>query len=374
MRSRLYEFSGDASTLQRHFQRFLVPPFQRFQFVLLFVLTTGAGWVLVELVLRFPSTVVLPPLGQDGLLAAFVNGLVVGLIIGASQWLVLRPYIPDWLWIVATTTGYVISTTTLQAWVSILAQILNPFLSGAGVHLPAPALFAISQASEILLATVCTIWLGLAQWLLLRQYSRPSWSWVFVPSLAILLSSTMLSLLNLPGFAQIHTWLNLAVLTIGILGITQAIAFCTLYQRRDGSASESASALHTAPEISNYGQVQKLRKRLHQRLQQHWQSEISSDRPLTYQVGITGGGAIAACEPETQLAAEFVQQTPLYAVEESASDLSNFPAQSLARFQVTFRPSGSLEICSWRGIPLWWIGVSMVVLLLGVSLGAVYLR
>ncbi|MBD2021170.1 hypothetical protein H6F43_13385, partial [Leptolyngbya sp. FACHB-36] len=112
-------------------QRFLIPPFQRLRFTVLFMVATGLGWFLVGFVLQSlqqpPFTIVWQP---QGLLGTFVNGLVAGLIVGATQWIVLRRYVPDWLWMLVTCAGYVMVMTTLQSWSGLIeVSTIAPALS-----------------------------------------------------------------------------------------------------------------------------------------------------------------------------------------------------------------------------------------------------
>lgn len=363
--------TGSSSTMAPiqplRFHEFLIPPFDRLKFTLLFVLATGFGWLLVEGILSSLKTPVIAAFWQpQGMLGTLVMGLVSGLIVGATQWLVLRRYVPDWLWILANAAGYVLFMITLQGW--------RDLVFAGVVNLPLQNLSWLGGILGVLLATLCAFWLGFAQWLVLREYARHSWKWIVVPPLAVLLAFALFTgslLLSQMGFLLP---LDARVLGAGALGTTQAIALCTLGKKAAGTSHSPPSLLETAPEMLDYGQVQALAEQLERRLNQAWNQEISSDRPLVYQVGVDATGTIAAYEPLNQSALDHAQQTPL-------PDLLRPPAEPgdietplpLAKFQIRFLPSGSLEIISWRGIPLLWIGFGMIVAVVLVGAIASYL-
>jgi hypothetical protein len=160
------------------------------------VLATGFGWLLVEGILSSLKTPVIAAFWQpQGMLGTLVMGLVSGLIVGATQWLVLRRYVPDWLWILANAAGYVLFMITLQGW--------RDLVFAGVVNLPLQNLSWLGGILGVLLATLCAFWLGFAQWLVLREYARHSWKWIVVPPLAVLLAFALFTgslLLSQMGF------------------------------------------------------------------------------------------------------------------------------------------------------------------------------
>lgn len=354
-------------------QQLLIPPFERSRFTLLFVLATGLGWFLISLVLHLAQNPL--RLEHQGLLGTFVIGLVSGLMVSACQWLVLRRYLPDWLWILASTTGYVLLTLTLESWWGWFGQVLGqPAVMEWTNKLPAVAVPIASALLRSLLAVVSALWLGLTQWLCLRYYTRFNRWWIVIPSVAVLLS-TVLATLNiwLPT-SPLNLALDPNVLGAGILGITQAIGFCALYkQARPERLEIPASPVAQAPEMLNYSQVKTLKKRLNQQLNQAWTSEHLNEEVLTYRVGVTESGAIVGYTPINLPAIEQVNQTPLPSLTVPEAYAMNGKQPAVARFEVSFLPSGRLRIHSWRSSPLVWVAAEMLAMVVVGSAIAAYL-
>jgi hypothetical protein len=350
------------SVIQSPTQQLLIPPFERSRFTVHFVVATGLGWFLISLVLHSVQA----PLGlnQQGLLGAFVTGLVSGLMVSTCQWLVLRRHLPDWLWILASTTGYVLLTLMLESWWGWFGQLLNyPLVADWVSDVPATTMAIASAMIRTLIAAVSALWLGLTQWLFLRQYTRSNRWWIGLPSLAVLLSATLASLNLLLPTAALNLALDANVLGAGILGITQAIGFCALYkQARPERLEIPASPVALAPELLNYNQVKSLKKRLNQQLNQSWTTEHLNEEVLTYRVGVTENGAIVGYTPINLPAIEQVHQTPLPSLTVPEAYAVNGKRPPVARFEVSFLPSGRLQIRSWRGSPLVWVAAEMLIL------------
>jgi hypothetical protein len=363
MRSSSSSLASATPTSAIRSQHFLVPPFQRLRFIVLFCLASWLGALLVYLLLRQWRGLALPLfLREETLVGMLVYGVVAGTVLGAMQWLVLRRYVPDWSWILATATGYTIWLTTLQGW----RRLLDQMLTNSSFYSQSSNLITVFDLTgSTLLAAVCAIWLGLIQWLVLRHYARSSWVWVFVPSLALVITGLLASLNLLFVFARIPLHLNVAMLNAGLFSVIQALALCSLRKRNYADAISVNRLLANAPEILNYQQVQQLSRRLRLQLSQAWLNELSSDRILKYLVGVDERGAIVAYEPMNQIALDYSHQTPLPALAMPPEDSAELPP--LAHYQVTFLPPAKLKIVSWRGIPLLWVGIGLVAILLVAS-------
>jgi hypothetical protein len=357
-------------------QQFLIFPPERLRFTLLFILATGFGWAFTTILFHSVHDPILQTyLAEQGLIASFVTGFVSGLIVSAAQWLILRRYLPDCLWILASAVGYVLLTTTLEAgwnWIAILLRLdsVVSWLNG----LSPLALPILSSSLRTVVTAICAIWLGGAQWLLIRHYSRSSAWWIGTPSIAVLLSAGIMGLSALLPGIHIILPLEPSVLGAGVLGTTQAIAACMLW-RKSGNVmlGNHRNPLVAAPEILRYGQVQTLARELYRQLNHTWIQESAQTEPLTYLVGVTDGGAIAAYQPINPVASNQVAQTPLpsMVIPELIRQV-NGKAQPLARFNVSFLPSGGLKIAPWRGIPLLWLTCGLFTSIIVLSAIAAY--
>ncbi len=375
MRSPIVQSVPSLATVPSAAWQFLIPPWERIKFTAAFVLATGVGWFLTWLMLHSAYSPLRPLNLNQGLLGAFVVGLVSGTVVSASQWLVLRRYLPDWLWILAGATGYGLLMLTLEAWSGVLGQAMTtPRIASFFSQFSPTTVSVMSGAMQAGIAAMSALWLGITQWLLLRQYARFSSWWIGVPAIAVVLSSGFAALNAGLPLLQVHLPLETSVLGAGVLGITQAIALGALRKKRsDFSISDRTSALAIAPEIEDYQQVQRLGKQLHQRLNQAWISEHLNEDTLTYLVGVTESGAIAAYKSLNTPAIEQLDQIPL--PELFKADRSNYktsdykPGKSdpLARFEVSFLPSGSLKVNSRSGLPLLSIALGMLAIMLAIS-------
>ncbi len=356
---------------QSHSQH-LIPPFERIQFTGLFVLATGVGWFLIWLILRsVQDPIWVNYLEGRGLLSALVTGFVSGMVVSATQWFVLRRYLPDWLWILAGATGYVLLTITLEAWWGWIGQaMILPEVTALAERVPPQTMMMLTGLIRTVLAAICSLWLGVAQWLLLRQYTRSSRWWIGVPSIAVIVSALFTAFSAGLVLLNVNFPLDANVLGAGILGITQAISFCAL-QCRTGSNLLTAP-FTTASEV-DYNQAQRLGKRLYHHLSDAWTSEPLNQAALNYRVAVTETGAIAAYHPTNQAAIDQVQQTPLpKLVIPEVLTPENGIAPVLAHFDVTFLPSGKLQVLPWCGVPLLWITVGMLAVILAASAIAAY--
>lgn len=349
-------------------QDFLVSPLDRPRFTLLFVLATELSSFLVKFILQTLQNPALPASWQEGGLAsALVSGLVSGLMIGTTQWLVLRRYVPDWLWILATTAGYVILMPILQAWQHLmLNQVFPTFSTSAFVNLlPEPVMMILPGLLGVVLATVSTLWLGLAQWLILRQYTRSGWQWIYVPSIAVFVSGCVVLIrLMIPALTRVP--LAMDILTPGILGTIQAIAFCSLAKLPRRMASAGQSPQLVKPTLHSSRKLHQLQKHLIAQLNQTWKGEQLADRPLAYRVSLDNSSTVVDYAPQQSLAADYAEQTPLpdlVALEiDRPADLS-----ALAQFQVTFLPSGQLKVQACQGIARWKLAIAFLMAVVAVS-------
>lgn len=118
------------------------------------------------------------------------------------------------------------------------------------------------------------------------------------------------------------------------------------------SSSPSASpdlaqletTLNAAPAITDPQQLDALRQKLYDQVNNQWKTTPTFTENLVYRVGVGKDGAIVGYKPESQTALEQVKQTPLL-------DLLYLPAAGstpsqdpIGQFKVVFTPGGKLEV------------------------------
>lgn len=341
----------------------LIAPFERFTFALLFVTATGVGSFLVRWVLHLSlqSPLISESVQAGGTIGAFVSGIGAGVFVGGLQWLVLRRYLPDWLWILASTAGYGIVMPLLFTWQQFPPEQFLPTAAIAQIdHLSPPIALMLQALLSLVVAAACTVWLGLAQWFVVRQFTRSSQVWIVVPSIGVFLSGFALVVRMLTPWNQLP--LAVDIFSAGISGLVQAIVFCTLLRKRSSTSFPFA----IAPEIRRQSKLKRLAQRLHAQLQPLWQSDLPDNRPLSYLVGVDDTGTIVACEPENSWSLAAIDHTPIPQFIET-SHVPEAIQPRLARFHVIFRSAGQVRIRSWRGVPLVWLALGLVGFVLAAS-------
>lgn len=221
-------------------QRFLIIPSHRRIFLLKFTFMTIVGWVVGGI-----ASIALEKIIQDVLLSAlerqhltwytWVGPLGSGLfalIFGADQAFVIHRYLSGWLWMLATSIGWLIAHSVSVEWInyiSSMASSLNKTLSPNQIFI----LGILSTTSYI----ISGIWLGFCQWLVLRRYTNGAWWWSFVPSISFLLISILIWLLSLVqelipeiNRAQIVYLIGQGFTSV-ILGVIPAIGLCALKRK-----------------------------------------------------------------------------------------------------------------------------------------------
>ena len=166
---------------------------------------------------------------QSQIWIRFLTTVVFAVVFGADQALALRFYLSGWLWMLATSVGWVVANSVAIAWsnyISSIAASLNEALS--------PEITIILGLLSTISYIISGIWLGLFQWLVLRRYTAGAWWWTFLPSVAFFLISILIWLLSLIQYLipeVIRTgilYLSEQGFTAIILGVIPAIGLCTL--------------------------------------------------------------------------------------------------------------------------------------------------
>ncbi len=104
-----------------------------------------------------------------------------------------------------------------------------------------------------------------------------------------------------------------------------------------------ADASEAMPKAIAPAELEELRLKLFDQIQDNWLSPPTFDRTLIYRVKVDKDGAIAAVEPVDQLATDFLAETSLPVLPKS-----NDPSAAIAQFKVAFSPSGTFEVSQWQ--------------------------
>ncbi|MEQ8467274.1 hypothetical protein [Coleofasciculus sp. E1-EBD-02] len=347
-------------------QQLLIKPFERLKFVILFILITALSQVAAYFVESQPAFDLLWE--QSQLQYGVVIGLIRGTLTGAAQWFILRKYISDWKWILVvatmTTFGSCIRTA-LNMWQESL------FFSGSGFTTQIILIYLVT----ILMGIGTPLIYGWLQWYVLRPYIINARWWIFIPliaGLANIFLSVLAGLLYYMEFSP-DVWLqfNRAIIHPTLLPATQAIGFCLLKKKSLSEQSLLHSLLALATDIADYWDVKKIEKILYSSIKQRWKTNLSTSiGKLKYLVGVNRNGSMIIYEPINPVSSDNVDQTPL---PELASDSSCVTWEDehltgFAKFKVVFIPPGILQIYSWRGIPLLWLGVAVYGGIIGISM------
>lgn len=365
-------------------QQLLIKPFERLVFVIVFVLTTGSSQILAHLFIHQPTFNLLWE--RSPIQYGIASGIITGVLIGASQWLILRKHISDWKWIlvvgVSTTLMATIRSTSDMWRESILATSQLSVLSMQEV-LPGVIITCLSSIGAIFIY-------GYLQWYILRPYITKSRWWIFVPFIALLFVVILAIILPLSfGIFSFGISGSLELLTAGLLrfdlGIiqltifpaTQAIGFCILRRKYVNDYPALHSPLALSADIVNYWKILRLEKLLYKRIVQIWETDLEdSSEKLIYLVGVDLSGVKITYEPINQVSSENIDQTPLPRLAADHNDfaLGSEELNGFAKFQVVFTPPGMVQISSWRGIPLLWIGVALYIAIIGINILCVFFK
>ncbi len=224
-------FSGE-----RKARKFLIPRFERRSFLIQFTLITVLGWVVGGIAsIAIEKTIVemLPrAILQQKIwyaLAKYFSNSVFALIFSADQALVLRRYISGWLWIFASSLGWLIANSVSAQWINYIASIASSLNQNLSVE--QKVIFGFLSTIAYILSG---IWLGFFQWLVLRRYTTGAWWWNFLPSISFLFISILVWLLSLVQefLPEVNrdqvVYLSGQGFTAVILGVIPAIGLCTL--------------------------------------------------------------------------------------------------------------------------------------------------
>ncbi|UKO99055.1 hypothetical protein [Nostoc sp. UHCC 0870] len=241
-----YSHFADAHSNSRPV-KLLIPRSQRRIFFVQFTLMTIVGWVVGGIVSiaieKILWQTLLPTFADQPQVWSFcvrlLGNIVFAVVFAADQALVMRRYLPGWLWILATSIGWLLANGVSTAWINYIASLAN----SSDQTLSPETTLTLGFLSTFLYI-LSGIWLGFVQWLVLRRYTVKTWWWNFFPSFSFFCISLVVWLLslmkNLIPAAGMY-WIEQGF-TAMILGVIPAIGLCTLrkqLQRQAGVPSSS---------------------------------------------------------------------------------------------------------------------------------------
>jgi hypothetical protein len=343
-------------------QKLLIKPFERLRFAIVFIIATILSQIVAFFISAQPAFDLLWDRSQ--IQYGIVTGIIAGVLLGASQWLVIRKYISDWKWILVSC--FVITVgTTIQTFISSWIQSSI----ASGFALPGKELWMLLALIITFISVIGTsLMSGYLQWYVLRLYVTDARWWIFMPSIV---AATLAVIYLVRYFTNSLFWFNKDLINLTILPATQAIGFCMLKRKIVSEDPIEQSSLASAPDLVNYWDIKKLEKRLRARIAKIWMTDLETVKKLSYLVGINQTGEIVAYEPLDRDSADNVNQTPLPQLAENANDLDVYAEDltSFAKFKVMFSPPGIVQTYSLRGVPLIWLGIAIysVIILISTS-------
>jgi hypothetical protein len=222
-------------------QLYLIPPDRRRQFFWTYVLMTAVGWVVggiasiaVERIINEQFIAKATPEVQTLWFTwgTYVSLTVFALIFGADQAIVVRRYISGWWWLIATSFGWLTAIKVSNVW----REYIEAFGASLNRELVPEEIVILTIASTTAFI-FSAIWISFFQWIVLRRYTKQSWWWNLINSLAFALISFLVWLLSLAQDSIPEVYRDLVLylceqgLTALIIGIIPAIGFCRLFAR-----------------------------------------------------------------------------------------------------------------------------------------------
>jgi hypothetical protein len=157
-------------------------------------------------------------------------------IFAADQAIIVNKYISGWLWILATSCGWLIANKVSTAWISYISSLAESLQRNL---LPKEILIIgiVSTGAYI----ISGLWMGFSQWVVIKRYTSEAWWWNFIPSITFLVISLLVWLLSLV-YDLLPTAYRDQILSYGeqgftalTLGIIPAIALCRLKTKQMGN-------------------------------------------------------------------------------------------------------------------------------------------
>ncbi len=371
-------------------QRLLIKPFDRVWFIIVFVSATAicsaiSSYFWPQLIcytigndLCWTESNSIPGWGEYSIVTQMVTSILTGITIGFVQWLVLRRYLSVWKWILAVFQYFAI----ISIFQAIITTWKNSYLTNSDLS-ASPGMSAIVLPIIIGIVAIIIIVLagGCLQWYVLRPHVSPARWWILVPFVAAIVGGVPVALRTLlPALSLYLSSPNLILpippfntdfINLTMLPASQALGFCALSRRSLDDRPILQTALAIAPDLTNYREIERIKKTLDTRISRVWKTDLEpAVGKLTYLVGVDRSCTQIAYEPIDRNSSDKIALTPLPELVESANYGAGAADRStaLAKFQVVLAPPGTVEIKSWRGIPLKWLAVATYMSIMAMSI------
>jgi hypothetical protein len=345
-------------------QKLLIKPFDRLQFVFLYVFASFLGTQFAEIGMQQPWFAN----NNDDyqLLYTLFGGLALGGFLGLFQWLVIRKYIPEPQWILATVTYYCLVAIARVFWVGKFETLDSQPFRDVGQMI----LLSLSSLSWWILNAFIY---GYAQHYVVSPYIRKFRWWLWVTSISFVFQMIGFPLTIVIVVHLLRLRIRDQTFFLMTFALIQAIAFCFLYRKSSLNDNEDPTLdpvnpsfnLAIAPDLTNFWQIRSIQKKFDRKLSKIWRTDLEGNEDLTYWVGVDRQGQLVACVPRSQAAVDRLSETPLISLGNSSADGLNQP---IAKFNVTFSPPCLMRMESCRGIPRRWLALGMAIGILGISL------
>lgn len=129
---------------------------------------------------------------------------------------------------------------------------------------------------------------------------------------------------------------------------SQASASPSPSQLAEPDLAQLENTLNTTPAIADPQELDRLRQRLYDQINERWKPQTNPVENLVYRVGVGKDGAIVGYKPESPGALENVKQTPLLNLLYIPAVGSTPSQEPIGQFKVAFTPQGKLEVSPWE--------------------------
>ncbi|MCY7274573.1 MAG: DUF4335 domain-containing protein, partial [Phormidesmis sp. CAN_BIN44] len=129
---------------------------------------------------------------------------------------------------------------------------------------------------------------------------------------------------------------------------SQASASPSPSQLAEPNLAQLETTLNSTPAITDPQELDRLRQRLYNQINDKWKPQTNLAQDLIYRVGVGKDGAIVGYKPESPGALENVKQTPLLNLLYIPAAGSAPSQEPIGQFKVAFTSQGKLDVSPWE--------------------------